>query len=122
MTGGTKIKGIVRPEPTRSAGPGTQLHFDAIAFEITAADTRGFLPPDALRGMLLTVSFRDDGGHHTIGSAAMLGPGLALGAYHVFQDFIEPLQNDHAAAVCEAPSEHGLLFWEVHRFTVIPIS
>lgn len=115
-------RGIAAPDPTAQDHAGMRLRFQAIALELQSEEDRGLMPPSVLRGMLLSMSFRDDHGHHTLGSAAMVGPGLAIGAYHVLHDYMDALQADGAAAVCEAPTEHGLLLWEVRRLTVIPDS
>jgi len=40
----------------------------------------------AQSGILLALSFRDDNGQHTYGSAAMVGPGLAICAAHVVEE------------------------------------
>lgn len=115
-------RGIATADPTAGTHDGLQLHFSALTLHGDSGTREGVLSSHLFQGAMLANSFRNDAGHHTIGSATMVGPGLAIGAYHVWHDYMDALQSDDAAAVCEAPTADGLLLWEVRKLTVIPQS
>ena len=101
---------------------GPRVRFDSIRARGPREVNEGFVDAGGLNGALLAMSFRDNQGHHTTGSAVMIGPGLALCAAHVLHDegYIDRIQNNEAALVCTAPHEGGQLsLWTVARVTVI---
>lgn len=82
------------------------------------------MPVGSQLGILLALSFRDDSGHHTTGSAAMVGPGIAICAAHVLEDqgYLEKITNGGATLVAQAPVPKGMLLWTVMRVATVPDS
>lgn len=70
-------------------------------------------------GALLAVSFRDGQDHHTIGSAVLLHPGVALTAKHVVQDWLERIAAGSGSAVCQAARQAEVLLWDVEGVTTV---
>ena len=111
-------------EPEQEINLGEPLKFTAQRLMLEGSNEHR-LPLGALNGTLLALSFRDEHGHHTYGSAVMVGPGLALCAAHVLleHDFYNKLQNDGATLVAQAPLANGqMLLWTVMRMSLVPNS
>jgi hypothetical protein len=109
-------------EPEHELSAGERLRFTAqlLTFEGSNGD---YMRIGAQNGTLLALSFRDRDGHHTYGSAVMVGPGIALCAAHVLHEnnFYNKLQRDDATLVAQAPlSNGGMLLWTVLRMALVP--
>jgi len=102
---------------------GEPLQFDAkrLLFDGANGD---YMPISSQLGVLLALSFRDKKGHHTTGSAAMVGPGIAICAAHVLQDkdYLEQITKGDATLVAQAPVLGGMLLWTVARVATVPDS
>src|SRR5262249_34336512 len=72
-------------DPEQELKPGERLTFSAQRLHF-AGSNGDYMPVGAQNGILLGLSFRDRDGHHTYGSGAMVGPGLALCAAHVLHE------------------------------------
>lgn len=115
-------RAIAHTNPELDLVPGERLRFEQqrLRFEGSNGD---YMRLGAQNGILLALSFRDDHGQHTYGSAAMVGPGLAICAAHVVeeQDFYERIQTDAATLVASAPlPDGGMHLWTVLRVALVP--
>lgn len=118
-----KVATVAQLHPEYGLRPGEALGFDAkrLLFEGTNGD---YMPVGSQLGILLALSFRDDVGQHTTGSAVMVGPGIAICAKHVLEDqgFQKKLTNGGATLVAQAPLAGGMLLWTVIHFATVPDS
>lgn len=114
---------VANTDPEAELKPKEKLSFDArqLLFE---GDPGAYMPLTAQLGVLLALSVRDDDGHHTTGSAVMVGPGLAICAAHVLTDqgYLEKSVAGHATFVASAPTPDGLLLWTILRVATVPDS
>lgn len=111
---------VSEPEQELSAGERIRFTAQLLTFEGSNGD---YMRIGAQNGTLLALSFRDRDGHHTYGSAVMVGPGIALCAAHVLHEnnFYNKLQRDDATLVAQAPlSDGGMLLWTVLRMALVP--
>lgn len=115
--------GVARTDPEAGLKPGEKLNFDARQF-LFEGDPGAYMPLHSQLGILLALSVRDDDGHHTTGSAVMVGPGLAICAAHVLNDqrYLEKSVVGHATFVASAPTPSGLLLWTILRVATVPDS
>lgn len=116
-----EVSAIAHTNPQSDLRLGEALKFDAkrLYFDGSNGD---YMPVGSQLGVLLALSFRDDLGHHTTGSAAMVGPGLAICAAHVLEDqgYLEKLTRGDATLVAQAPLVGGMLLWTVLRVATVP--
>jgi hypothetical protein len=114
-------RAVATEDPTEKPVSGLSFQFQSLLLQVNSKERNGSLPLGALEGALLTVSFRDDVGHHTYGSAIMVAPGIALAAAHVIrhEDYYESFQRGNASAVCMGFARDGGQLWDVHRITLI---
>ena len=116
-----EVSAVANNDPHLELIAGEKLTFAAkrLFFEGSNGD---YMPVGSQLGILLALSFRDDSGHHTTGSAAMVGPGLAVCAAHVLQDqgYAEKLASGETTLVAQAPLPGGMLLWTVLRFSLVP--
>lgn len=116
-----EVSSVADNNPEQGLQLGEKLTFQAkrLLFEGTNGD---YMPVGSQMGILLALSFRDDFGHHTTGSAAMVGPGLAICATHVLEDQgnLEKIQSGEATLVAQAPFQDGMLLWTVLRVSTVP--
>lgn len=117
-----RIKGVARPDPTRHRDGPLIFKVSALRFHQQFKEDHGVLPLGTFRGSVLSMSFRDDYGHHTLGSSVMVGPGLALCATHVLNDFMPSLTAGNASLVFEAPNADSLELWLNERVSIVPDS
>jgi hypothetical protein len=114
-----RISGVVREDPT-IRGTGSQtLTFRAIAVQVDTDLNHGVAPLGTFEGVMLSVSFRDEGGHHTLGSATLVGPGLAICAQHVLSDHLDSIRSGATSVICKGLAPDGLLLWEVRNITTL---
>lgn len=115
------VSTVAHTNPELDLRVGEALKFDAkrLHFEGSNGD---YMPVSSQLGILLALSFRDDLGHHTTGSAAMVGPGLAICAAHVLEDqgYLEKLARGDATLIAQAPLPGGMLLWTVLRVATVP--
>lgn len=118
-----EVSTVAQLNPELGLRRGEALKFDAkrLLFEGSNGD---YMPVGSQLGILLALSFRDDSGHHTTGSAAMVGPGIAICAAHVLEDqgYLEKITNGGATLVAQAPVPGGILLWTVMRVATVPDS
>lgn len=118
-----EVSTVAQLNPELGLRRGEALKFDAkrLLFEGSNGD---YMPVGSQLGILLALSFRDDSGHHTTGSAAMVGPGIAICAAHVLEDqgYLEKITNGGATLVAQAPVPGGMLLWTVMRVATVPDS
>ncbi|CAN7778184.1 serine protease [Variovorax sp. LjRoot290] len=118
-----KVSTVAQLNPELGLRRGEALGFDAkrLLFEGSNGD---YMPVGSQLGILLALSFRDDSGHHTTGSAALVGPGIAICATHVLEDqgFLKKLTNGGATLVAQAPLPGGMLLWTVTHVATVPDS
>lgn len=109
--------------PERTLRRGEPLRFDAKCFRFDGSNG-DYMSAASQQGVLIALSFRDDDGHHTTGSAVLVGPGLAICAAHVLQDqgFYEKLTSAGATLVGQAPFPGGMHLWTVNYVTLVPDS
>ena len=115
-------RAIAHTSPELDLVPGERLRFDQQRLRFEGSN--GYcMRLGSQNGILLALSFRDDNGQHTYGSAAMVGPGLAICAAHVIkeQGFYEKFQTDAATLVASAPLPDGRMhLWTVLRVALVP--
>lgn len=112
---------VADTNPQFSLRPGEALGFDAKRLQFHGSNG-DYMPVGSQLGILLALSFRDDFGHHTTGSAAMVGPGLAICAAHILEDqgYLDKLTRGDATLVAQAPLPGGMLLWTVLRVATVP--
>ena len=115
------VSGIVTNDPLQGQSRPIQIKSESRLFQIGAIETasHGIAPLGAFSGALLSISFRDDSGQHTLGSAVLVHPGLAVTAKHVVSDWMAALVSANAAAVAQAPTPTTLLLWDVEAITQV---
>jgi hypothetical protein len=115
------VSTVAHTNPESELRLGEALWFDAKRL-LFGGSNGDYMPVGSQLGILLALSFRDDLGHHTTGSAAMVGPGLAICAAHVLEDqgYLEKLSRGEATLVAQAPLPGGMLLWTVLRVTLVP--
>lgn len=108
------VRGVVTADPVANTRT-LQLRISAVSFglEDMASANHGVTLMASFKGTLLSVSFRNDRDHHTLGSAVLVHPGIAITAKHVVSDWLSDIAAGHAGAVCQAPTEKQLLLWDV---------
>jgi hypothetical protein len=118
-----KFSTVADLDPESGLRRGEPLKFDAKCFRFEGANG-SYMPAGSQQGILLALSFRDDDGHHTTGSAVLVGPGLAICAAHVLQDrgLYEKLTGTGATLVAQAPISGGMLLWTTKYVTLVPDS
>ena len=113
---------VAHTNPELELVPGERLRFEQQRLKFEGANGH-YMPLGSQNGILLALSFRDDNGQHTYGSAAMVGPGLAICAAHVIEEqgFYEKIQSDAATLVASAPlPDGGMHLWTVLRVALVP--
>ena len=123
MTPRDQLLAVAKTDPEAELKAGEKLHFDARQL-LFQGDPGAYMPLSAQSGVLLALSVRDDDGHHTTGSAVMVGPGLAICAAHVLNDqrYLEKSVAGHATFVASAPNQEGVLLWTILRVATVPES
>lgn len=64
---------------------------------------------------LLALGFSDGEVIHLDGSAALIGPGLALAAKHVLEPILDKLLAGTLAPMAVSVTEHGVVLWRLHQ-------
>lgn len=118
---GDEVSGVANTHPHDDLRPGESLKFDAKLLHFEGSNGN-YMPVGSQLGILLALSFRDNLGHHTLGSAAMVGPGLAICATHVLEHagYLDRLARGEATLVAQAPLPGGMLLWTVLRISTVP--
>ena len=115
-----ELRGVVRDDPVASIPiRELRLNFRAIVPQVESELNHGVAPLPVFEGVLLAVGFRDDAGHHTLGSAVLVGPGIALCAHHVVEDHLAGIRDGSTYVICQGLAEDGLLLWEVRNITSV---
>jgi len=118
-----KAKAIIAADPARSFPIGGQLNFSSLLFPYTpsqqSASVRDWEYTD---GVILAITFSEPQ-HHTIeGSAVMVGPGIAMCAWHVIEPRIQKIASGEHGITCFGVTEGGLHVWRVKKITAVPNS
>ncbi|WP_162262224.1 trypsin-like peptidase domain-containing protein [Acidovorax sp. Root219] len=74
---------------------------------------------NSFEGTALAISFRDDNGHHTTGSATIVGPGVAISAKHVIEEWLDDITQSDTAIVGQGVSKIGLELWNIEKVTLL---
>lgn len=112
--------GVVVDNPLLKLGVNTDLKVTTQRFGLEGFPRPyGTTSPSSFNGTALSVSFRNTEGHHTLGSAAVVGPGIAISAKHVIEEWLNQLVSGGAAAVCQGITQHGVDIWEVVKTTTV---
>ncbi|RYG10143.1 MAG: serine protease [Burkholderiales bacterium] len=118
------LRAVVTDDPLRSLTRPVNLQITAQRFALQQMELLGGLHGvtslSSFNGTALSVSFRTATEQHTIGSAALVHPGLAITAKHVLADWMGDVVAERASIVCEAPRDQTLLLWDVERVTTLP--
>lgn len=114
------VWGLATSDPLSNLKTPVRLQFTARTFHLEhLGGPHGVTSIGEFDGTALTISFRDDDDHHTIGSAVMVGPGIAVSAKHVVEGWLEAITSGGASAVCQAATKATLLLWDVERVTLL---
>lgn len=118
-----RVSTVANLNPERDLRRNEPLRFDGMWLRFHG-DNGSYMPIGSQRGVLLALSFRDDRGHHTHGSAVLVGPGLAVCAAHVLheQGFYEKIIGTEATLVAQAPIGGGMHLWMINYVTLVPDS
>ncbi len=110
----TVAAGVVTSDPLAEL-PHSAVRVTPRLFQIAAIEnvSHGFAEVGAFEGILLALGFRTAGEHHTLGSAVLVHPGLAITAKHVVAEWTPLIARGEATIVGQAPTPSGLLMWQV---------
>ena len=117
--------GVIQDDPTGSlpAGQLLRIRVDGVLFRLDQGRPEGQFPLKHLfHGVLLAMTFRDQTGDHTVGSAVLIAPGIAICASHVLADFEKAFPTGNCGLLCGGPADHGINLWLVRGGLQIPES
>lgn len=116
---GEIVSTVAHLTPEEGLRRGEPLTFQSKQF-LFEGDNGSYMPVGSQQGILLALSMRDDHGHHTTGSAVMVGPGIAVCAAHVLEDqgYFQKATRGQATIVAQAPLPSGMLLWTVLRTAI----
>lgn len=75
---------------------------------------------DIFRGVLVALSFADSGEYDVTGSGVIVGPGVALCAMHVVEDYLEDLVAGRKFLCANAVALGKHFIWSVSKLTPVP--
>lgn len=117
--------GSVQVDPTALLAPGQVMDIEIISIQVQMVEgmSAGNFPMKKLfYGALLSMVFRDETGDHTLGSAVLVAPGIAICAQHVVAEYEQALKAGHCALICGGPALHGATLWIVAAVSNVPDS
>lgn len=107
-------RGVVTPDPLVGLNSvSLTINAKLFSLEDVVGRNHGVTSLFAFGGALLSISFRDATGQHTLGSAVLVHPGIAITAKHVLSDWLAALGRGGAAAVCQAPQADHVHVWDI---------
>lgn len=109
----------ISDDPLESLPIGTSIPLTPVAF---GGSTAGLVPDHTanftfFEGALLTIVFRNEAGLHPLGTATMIGPGLALTATHVLTDHLDGVMAGNTAVMAFGPRPGGGDAWRVRTIS-----
>ena len=105
-------RGIVKEPAEVDSGP---LHFEAIRVVLAADIPRAAHMANwqAFQGVVVALVFVTGTKQEMLGSAVMVGPGVALGADHTVREWIPKLNGGETALYAVGVTTDGLVMWSV---------
>src|SRR5688572_10018414 len=98
-----RVTGVAIDDPLQARQPPQAIKVTSIQLALDGpTGNSGIATVGSLKGLMLTVSFRDGASHHTDGCAVLVHPGVAITAKHVVEEWLPHLRSGAASAVCQA--------------------
>jgi hypothetical protein len=107
--------GVVSDDPAKHAAPDAQIHFQSLRLNV-AQRVKGIASIAAFgstQGAVLAVTFPELGNANVIGTATLVAPGIAIGAFHVFEEARTKVEAHEAAFYCFGMDGERLDIWKV---------
>jgi hypothetical protein len=112
----TQVHGVVTGDPIKGAINGDKLSFGSMLFPPIAAPGAGDLEQwNYFGSALLSIAFKSGDDVSVEGSAAMVGPGLALAAKHVLEPHLANMLTETETPVLLSIVGGGLQIWRLHQ-------
>lgn len=113
-----RVSGMIGVDPTLDATEGDFLQFLATECKFHEEEKAVFMRGlDAFNGLLLFWQFFDSNGTHVDGSAIMVGPGIAISAYHVLEPHLSDLKDGKKYSIAIGVAKSGVQIWTVKKAT-----
>lgn len=103
-------RGVFRHSSESDAGP---LYFEGIRVLGAVPRVAGLANWQIYQGIVLALVFSTGTRHQMLGSAVMVGPGLALGADHTVREWIPKMNAGETALLALGVTGDGLVMWRV---------
>jgi hypothetical protein len=103
-------RGVFRHSSESDAGP---LHFESIRLLGAVPRVAGLANWQIYKGIVLALVFSTGTRHQMLGSAVMVGPGVALGADHTVREWIPRMNAGETAILAIGVTGDGLVMWRV---------
>jgi Trypsin-like peptidase domain len=103
-------RGLFRGSSESDAGP---LHFEGIRLLGAVPRVGGLANWQIYQGIVLALVFSTGARHQVLGSAVLVGPGVALGADHTVREWIPRMNAGETALLAIGITGHGLVIWHV---------
>ena len=113
-----KKSGIWADDPAKGAAIGTEFkvqwmyHYPLVEKGAGTLDDTNWTHFDTA---LLALSFTDGSELRADGSAALVGPGLAVAARHVLDPIMDDLLSGALSPMAASMTEHGVVLWSIHQ-------
>lgn len=112
------ITARISEDPLQSAAIGSKLKFSYKLFApLPFSGLRYVENREAFDGALLGMMFHQEGVYRSLGSAAMVAPGIALAASHVVEAARDSLMN--GGGLVYGHTKSNLMLWRIYQFTLL---
>ncbi len=115
-------KGKFTSDPLLGAAAGSTVRFARLDLATVSGrpEATGAEFWEMFQGAILMFGFATSNDIEVVGSAAMMAPGLAITATHVFADRVDTLLRGEIEAYCIGIRPEGLEIWHVRHLTIPP--
>lgn len=103
-------RAVFRDPSELDTGP---LHFEGIRVLIDVPRVAAVANWQVYRGIVLALVFSTGTRHQMLGSAVMVGPGVALGADHTVREWIPRMSAGETALHAVGVTDDGMVIWRV---------
>jgi hypothetical protein len=116
---GKSAVGLVSSDPLGDLPVGASITFNPIVFGGSDANDRpqSVNNWEVFKGAIFSVVLKSADSSTFLGSAFMIGPGIAITASHLFSDILDELQNGKVVPYCLGIRETTLEIWIVTKFS-----